>query len=99
MWFFWLLNLLILTNSQNYLGREKDYSGAVSEFSTCLSSKSCFIVTNNFGAKKETDDIILEKDNDYSILPISASESLGLILDISKVNVIGSCIFERLRVS
>jgi hypothetical protein len=96
---FFLLNLLVLNNCQNYLGKISDWDKATSKFSKCVSSLSdvlCYVVTDNYEAEPETNDIIMKSNVKYSIT--SYMGRYKLTLDIRVVNVVGNCTFNALNV-
>jgi hypothetical protein len=80
--------------TDNFLPDESTFSGCI----TGSTPVSCF-VKSNYSAVSETNDIELNSGIVYTITTsLSASETLSLSLDLTKINVNGDCTFRNLSV-
>jgi hypothetical protein len=99
MWLFLLLNWVLFSSCDIYLG-ENDSGNTIANFRECFSSEDykCFVVSNNYVAPPETDEITVNTNTNYSISSFPTTEALTLTLDITKINIDGCCYFELLNV-
>jgi hypothetical protein len=91
---------VVLSSESNYLGDENVISNGVSKLSECVNSLLldvvCYVITDNFIADAETNDITLLENVDYTITSVVGC--LNLALDVSIINVKGTCKFSSLEV-